>query len=89
MPFRGNYPYQESLERDGKLILELTELLGYPQLASELDEVFRSTLVSALPEAARTGSRDAFELPRHRDLRRGAFITMLARIKRKMTGSRP
>ena len=84
MSFRGNYPYRERIEQDGKLILELAQRTGSSQLASELNEIFRATLASELPEAVQTGSRDAFELPRHYDLRRGALRTVLSRIKKKV-----
>ena len=88
MPFRGAYPYRENLERDGKLILAIAERAGYPQLVSELDEAFRATLASALPAPALTGSKDAFELPAHRDYRRGPLKTTLARVKRKILEKR-
>ena len=84
MAFRGKYPYREIIEKNGKLVIELARRLGRPQLASELDEAFVATLASELPEAVKTHRHDAFELPRHRDWRRGALRTTLSRIRRKI-----
>ena len=82
MVYRGAFPYQEWIKTRGKNIVELARRMEFSELARELEEAFRATLLRRLPEAVQSHCRDAYELPEHRRRRLGVTGRIRAKIKR-------
>ncbi len=81
MVYRGVFPYQEWIETRGKTIIELARRMERKELAEELEQNFKTTLMRSLPEIVKRRCRDAHELPEHRRRRLGITGRIGTKIK--------